>query len=365
MAELKVKSATVADGTFSGTGATVWDAGMDPVAGTILSTAFGGTGVTSGLDGGLLYWSSSTTIADVGPFAAGALLIGDGAAAPPTSLSLGTALQQLRVDAAGTALEYFTPAASGGSTLDGITAATADQAGISNGDWNIRWNWQKTTNSEVAFEFGESAASTGGTSSSGIPNQVIGKFSTVANSTASPLSVWSRATHVFSVSPTVPQILANDGTNSNPTYGFASDIDSGVYYASGVVTAFGGVPKMTVAASVSFNAQARAQNGTAAAPGWTFANFPDTGFWTAAGAIIGVAVNGAESARYTSAGYIFGASAAVATTAVGPFLYINSCAGTPTGVPTSAATGAIPMLYDTTSNTIWFYNGSWRGVAVA
>src|SRR3990167_4434577 len=98
------------------------------------------------------------------------------------------------------------------ATLDGITAAAADQAGILNADWNIRWNWAKVTNSEVAFEFGESAAATGGTSTSGIPNQVLAKFSTLAASTMSPLQVYSRALHVFSVSPTARQILTADGT---------------------------------------------------------------------------------------------------------------------------------------------------------
>ncbi len=47
MAELRVKSATAADGTFSATGSTVWDAGMDPVAGTVLSATFGGTGLSA------------------------------------------------------------------------------------------------------------------------------------------------------------------------------------------------------------------------------------------------------------------------------------------------------------------------------
>lgn len=59
-----------------------------------------------------------------------------------------------------------------------------------------------------------------------------------------------------------------------------------------------------------------------------------------------------------------GTGAAIATTAVSGFLLHPSCAGTPTGVPTNAAAGQIPMIYDTTADKIWFYNGSWRGVAV-
>ncbi len=57
-------------------------------------------------------------------------------------------------------------------------------------------------------------------------------------------------------------------------------------------------------------------------------------------------------------------NAALATNATNGFLYIPSCAGTPTGVPT-AKTGRIAMIYDTSANKIWFYNGSWRGVVVS
>lgn len=61
---------------------------------------------------------------------------------------------------------------------------------------------------------------------------------------------------------------------------------------------------------------------------------------------------------------IQGNGAAIATTATDGFMYIANCAGTPTGVPT-AFTGSTPMVYDTSANKIWAYNGSWRGVAVA
>lgn len=142
----------------------------------------------------------------------------------------------------------------GGASLDTITAAAADQAGIANGDWNIRWNWAKTTNSEVAFEFGESAASTNGTSTSGVPNQVLLKLSTVAASTMSPLSVYSRAAHVFSVSPTTAQILAATGTASAPAYSFAANTNSGMVGvvgtpAQGLGFAHGGTTRMVVGTS--------------------------------------------------------------------------------------------------------------------
>lgn len=145
-----------------------------------------------------------------------------GAAAAPTAGQVLTAT-------AGNAATWQTPLS--GATLNGITAATGNQAGIANGDFNIRWNWAKTTNSTTAFEFGESAASTGGTSTGGVPNQVIGKFSTLAGSTASPWSVYSRGSHVISAAPDQTQLYAANGTAANPLYSFAATTNTGIYSA--------------------------------------------------------------------------------------------------------------------------------------
>lgn len=149
---------------------------------------------------------------------ANAAILVSNAADSLTALVAG-ASQSVRRNAGNTAWEAYT---AGSSTLDGIAAAAASQAGIANANFNIRWNWAKTSDSSAAFEFGESSAATGGTSTSGVPNQVLGKFSTLAGSTMSPLSVYSRGAHVFSVSPTAAQILATLGSVSNPSYSFAN-----------------------------------------------------------------------------------------------------------------------------------------------
>lgn len=58
---------------------------------------------------------------------------------------------------------------------------------------------------------------------------------------------------------------------------------------------------------------------------------------------------------------VIGASA-IATNATDGFLYLPSCAGTPSGTPT-AYTGRVAFVYDTSANKLWAYNGSWRQTA--
>ena len=50
----------------------------------------------------------------------------------------------------------------------------------------------------------------------------------------------------------------------------------------------------------------------------------------------------------------------LATSATTGFPYIPHCAGAPTAVP-SGVTGYSPIVYDTTNNKLWVYNGAWKG----
>lgn len=54
-------------------------------------------------------------------------------------------------------------------------------------------------------------------------------------------------------------------------------------------------------------------------------------------------------------------NAAIATNATAGFLYITSCAGTPTGVPT-AITGRTPMVWDSTNKKLYVYDGGWNAM---
>jgi hypothetical protein len=96
----------------------------------------------------------------------------------------------------------------------------------------------------------------------------------------------------------------------------------------------------------------------------TFDDFPGGGGFGDRAAVRFFTNNGtalAERARITSVGsFVAGAQAALATTATDGFLYVPTCAGTPTGTPT-AITGMAPIVVNTTNNKLYFYSGgAWR-----
>jgi hypothetical protein len=55
--------------------------------------------------------------------------------------------------------------------------------------------------------------------------------------------------------------------------------------------------------------------------------------------------------------------AALATDATKGFVMIPSCAGTPTGTPADIPTGQIPLVFDSTNNKIYAYDGGWLATA--
>ncbi|MFB1500820.1 hypothetical protein [Thiocapsa sp. N5-Cardenillas] len=69
----------------------------------------------------------------------------------------------------------------------------------------------------------------------------------------------------------------------------------------------------------------------------------------------------AQTFEITGEGSILcGVLAALATNATDGFLYVPTCAGTPTGVPT-AVTGKAALIVNTTNNKLYFYSGgAWR-----
>jgi hypothetical protein len=74
----------------------------------------------------------------------------------------------------------------------------------------------------------------------------------------------------------------------------------------------------------------------------------------------GSAAGPIERLRADSKGNVIVNTAAIATTATDGFLYVPTCAGTPTGTPTTY-TGRAPIVVDTTNNKLYFYSsGQWR-----
>ena len=62
---------------------------------------------------------------------------------------------------------------------------------------------------------------------------------------------------------------------------------------------------------------------------------------------------------YPSGSVVVGNYAPIATNATAGFLYIPTCAGVPTGVPTTSS-GAAPLVIDSTNSKMYFHNGtSW------
>lgn len=73
---------------------------------------------------------------------------------------------------------------------------------------------------------------------------------------------------------------------------------------------------------------------------------------------LGANGNNISLSLYASGSIVVG-NAALATSVVDGFLYIPSCAGTPTGVPTSYS-GRVPMVFDSTNDILYIYRGAWK-----
>lgn len=66
--------------------------------------------------------------------------------------------------------------------------------------------------------------------------------------------------------------------------------------------------------------------------------------------------NNTQRLAISGAGNVSIGTAAIATNATNGFLYVTSCAGVPTGVPTTI-TGRIPIVADSTNNKLYIYSG--------
>jgi hypothetical protein len=199
-------------------------------------------------------------------------------------------------------------------------------------------------------------------------------------------------------------VSASQGTTALPGHAFAGALSSGLSYsASGVSCSFAGTEVHVVDAdSMLFRLNTITLSTTTAATVNTI-NVYNLSNTAGAGALVEVIAAGTSATgnpifRSTTTGsyqWVWGTdngnsgrfaiaynnnvgsgdfltistlgnvaigSAALATTATDGFLYIESCAGTPTGVPT-AITGRVPIVFDSTNNKLYVYDGGWLATA--
>jgi hypothetical protein len=84
----------------------------------------------------------------------------------------------------------------------------------------------------------------------------------------------------------------------------------------------------------------------------------DIEFWTNNDGVL--PGTGTKKVFIPLAGGMVVGTAAIATSATNGFMYVPTCAGTPTGTPTTQ-TGTAPIVIDTTNHKLYFYSGgSWR-----
>lgn len=106
-------------------------------------------------------------------------------------------------------------------------------------------------------------------------------------------------------------------------------------------------------------------------PSTSTADFHSFGYATArTSGRIWVAYNDDETTEIlavTAAGDVLvnPGDAPIATDATDGFLVISGGNGAPTGVPTEAGTGNVPLYYDYANDALYAYNGGWVSVSLS
>jgi hypothetical protein len=163
----------------------------------------------------------------------------------------------------------------------------------------------------------------------------------------------------------IPILQVNAGSATAPSITTDSDLNTGIYFptADTVAITTAGAKRFRVASGG--NVGIGALNDTPGATGFNdFLAFNTNGSGFGAigdlTKIVGIATDSVERMRIDVTGNVVINTAALATTATDGFLYVPTCAGTPTGTPTTY-TGRAPIVVNTTNNKLYFYSGgAWR-----
>lgn len=133
------------------------------------------------------------------------------------------------------------------TALNNVTAASST-ATLANGNNPIVWNWAQTTDSQVAFTFGESSAATGGSAA-----QDLVQISTIGSSTANPLRVKARGSDVLLVSNTGAVTVSSAGavslSGTSTSISCTANYSGAVTIAAGSSASTGGAVSLTAGAS--------------------------------------------------------------------------------------------------------------------
>jgi hypothetical protein len=283
-----------------------------------LAVSRGGTGLSSGTSGGIPYFSSTTAMTSSALLAANALMVGGGAGAAPSTITTGT----------------------GVVTALGVNTGTAGAFVVNGGAL--------------------------GTPSSGTVTNLTGTASININGT---VGATTPASGAFTTLTTSSTVTLNGGTANSVAYLNASKVlttSTNAYFdGSNLGLADGNAPTQRL----NLYRTGATQTVMAVGNSNTGLNGSYFGVDTAGNTIISqtqalaiiFSTNGVERGRITSTGnFVAGPSAALATTATDGFLYVPTCAGTPTGTPTTI-TGMAPIVVNTTNNKLYFYSGgAWR-----
>jgi hypothetical protein len=178
---------------------------------------------------------------------------------------------------------------------------------------------------------------------------------------------------VFANTPTLvtPNIGVATGTSLNMTGALTLDGSGGQITITNNTSAFGvNAGAFEINSSSGSELGIRLVAGGAGGRAWgTFSTAGASGLGQGKLAFYDATTSGTAGMRMFidgSGNVVIGNNGALATTATDGFLYIPTCAGTPTGDSTDYS-GTLPLVYDTSGNKLWINTSgtTWKGVVLA